>query len=400
MGQILDHVAHTEVFDDAFELPVRSAFNHYGFQRVHVGVGTSDVTDHVASFWFLDTGEILSFAFLMYTFAVCYTFQLWSYLCHMRWWYKYTGVYVPPANLSAIPRNSVWWNMTNYTNTSVGQRDDGLDERLALVHCGAVCCGWTLWLGVALLVMWRQWRDAWTNDPEAMPKLTERRAPSVWTPAPGTNTGEFPTVVRDVRPQPLRFMAPITCEEDGQVLYSHEELVDDLVFGNELTTQMYEKRARWKDRLNRWYPPSCAEGLDWALARRALVEDARGRIMPLRPLPGRYFIDYDEGGAEGDVMRGKQLRRVLWIVMWLPCGTAGICEIVRYWVSLHPQTAMAWISFAISFLTSLIIMWLQVASFGARIAESVDRGGAGTDNVFVLPTSRGELKRRRVASDD
>ena len=356
MGNLLDRLAVADAHDELADIAGHHALK--GFTHLHAAVGTSDLSHEAASFWFLDTREIIAFFVLICTYGAVYTIQAVSYLAHMRWGY--------------FPRQP---------SASV------LEARLALVHLGAVCAGWACLLGICVLVGWRQWWDASQDDVSSMPQLVRRRAPSVWCPLPRRH-GIWRHAITETRPQPWRFVAPISSVGDGNALYSHDELVDELVFGTSVNPQLRAQRREWKARLRAWYPPTLGDAIDWLMARRAIFEDRWGTIARPTPVPGRFFVDYDEEPGPADPMRGKELRRYVWMIMWLPCGAAAICEIIRAWLAVVPPTGLGWVATVVSVLSALFIMWFQGSTFGAKMVERYDREQDDTENVFSRSCAR------------
>ena len=392
MGGILDRLAAAETYPELVDLPKHQAFK--GFKKVHVGVGTSDLSEEVASFWYLDTEEILHFSQMMGVFAFLYTLMLWVDLGYMM--NQTTGrpplqgglIEGTPAYDFAVEGAALHNPQVSNLGTVLrrygnpGNQEDFVPILCRVHHVGAVA-GWTLWFLVALSVALYQFWVAHFSEPN----LVRRNGDSPWIPRHNHGPGIKKVPIYETKPRAFCFFAPIRTIQDGNCLYAHSELIDDVVFGDTVPEKLKKCREVWKDRLKRWYPPSISDGFDWALARRAIVEDAFGSISKPRPVPGRYFID-EESSTSDDITKGKELRRLLWMLMWVPTILCGLTGMGSIFLSADPKSFLILVPLVIVFGMSIFILWFQFGKWGAKKLEMWDREKEESLNPFSKHGSR------------
>lgn len=389
MGGILDRLAASEAYPELIDLPKHQAFK--GFKKVHVGVGTSDLSEEVASFWYLDTEEVLHFLQMMGFFAFLYTLMLWNDLGYMLFQVTGEDPYGGIIQGTPIFDFATGYHLHNVNTSGLGtvlRRYSGPNVPPTMVilsrvhHIGAVS-GWTLWFLVAISVGLYQF---WTAN-FCEPSLVKRNGDSPWIPRHNHGPGIKKVPIFETKPRAFCFFAPIRTVQDGNCLYAHSELIDDVVFGDTVPEKLKKTREVWKDRFKRWYPPSVGEGFEWALARKAIVEDAYGSISKPRPVPGRYFID-EESSTSDDVTKGKELRRLLWLLMWFPSILCALTSLGRFFILDSPDSFLILVSVFLVFVNSMGLLWFQFGKWGAKKLEMWDRERENSENPFSRTGSR------------
>lgn len=391
MGGIIDRLAAAETYPDLIDIPTRTAFK--GFKKVHVAVGTSDLSSdsHASSFWYLDTEEILSFFNMMGIFGFIFTLLLWFDLGFMRWqttnaavnagywqgtaaWYAVSGR-SPPAQLQNL-------KIERFVIPPNGEAAP-IEVKIVQIHFIGVVAGWTAWILIASLVGIHQVLVTTPRFVSAPPELVRRTSDAPWIPRHNSGPGIRKEPVFETKPRPWCFCAPIYSIHDGNCLYAHCELVDDVVFGDTVPDRLKKQREVFKERLKRWYPPSLSRAIDWALSRRTILEDPyTGAITKPRPLPGRYYIDQDVPCDPEEIMKGKELRRLVWMLLVAPAAVCSLVELYTLFTFRQPTSLLMLLCFVVAFVSSAVIFWIQFGKWGAKKLEAWDRGRAKSENVF------------------
>jgi hypothetical protein len=390
MGGILDRLAAAEYYPDLEDIKTKTVFK--GFKKSHVACGTNDANESGPPFWYHDTQEILDYYKMMGLYGFVYMMLFWANVAHMRWQYVdmnmlFNSGFEDRKNPSEP--NYKW----NASDPIVERRYKDpveivpFEALLCRVHLISLTAGITVWLLVALSVAIHQFLISSGIYPVETIKMVDRTSDCPWVPRHNNHPGLHEVSIHETKPRPFCFTAPITNIRDGNCLYCHHELIEDAVFGDTVPEKMKTMREKFKKKMFRSYPPSIGDGLDWLVAQRAMY-DTGFRILDKFLYPGRYYIDEDVPPRDDDIMRGKELRRLVWWLLWPQTFVCTAVQNVRFFAGLKTPTSIySLIGDYLGLVMSLAIFWVQYSKWGAKKLESWDRNRDETQNVFSKKAS-------------
>lgn len=390
MGGILDRLAAAEIYPELDEIPTKQVFK--GFKKSHVAVGTNDADEQGHPFWYYDTEETLDFLKMMGLYGFLYMLFLWCYLAHTRWTYTdenrmYNSGF--QQNKNPLSPGYVWnsseplierlWIPLNPINS--------FEQLLSRVHLICLTCGWTVWILVGLSVTLHQFFISSGIYATDSVKMVDRTSDCPWLPRHNLRPGLVEVPIHETKPRPFSFSAPITNIRDGNCLYCHHELIQDAVFGDTVPEKLKEMREKFRIKMYSKLPSSVGKAVSALVSQRKMY-NLGYRIDEKFLYPGRYFIDEDVPPREDDVMRGKELRRIVWWLLWPQTFICAAAQNVRYFAGLFPPMGIyVLMADYLGLVMSMAIFWTQYSKWGAKKLENWDRNKDDTENVFSKKAS-------------